>query len=309
MRVAITGATGFVGRHLVAEHLRRGDLVRILTRQRNTDAFHGVETCVGDLADAGLSIAFPGEVDVLYHCAAELRNPARMRAVNLDGTRGLAMAAAGRVGRWVQLSSVGVYGPLAEGDVTEDSPLQPTNEYEISKAAGDKVVLNVALSGGFELSILRPSNIFGRDMPNRSLFHLATVIRRGLFFYVGPPGASANYIHIDNVIDALLLCGTHPAAAGRTYNLSDWISMEDFVGTIAAILQVPAPRLRLPRWPVHALAAAAGLLPGSPLTLARIEAISGRSRYPTRRIEMELGYRHRTSIVNGLHAMLGKEAQ
>lgn len=302
--VAITGASGFIGRRLVAEHVRRGDRIRVLTRRADVDFPAGVETCIGDLAGETLPPGFPGEADVLYHCAAELSDPTRMRAVNVDGAQRLADAAAGRIGRWVQLSSVGVYGSRADGEITEDTPLRPTNDYEVTKAAGDNSVLDAAARGSFACTLLRPSIVFGPGMPNSALFQLAGAIRRGLFFYVGPQGAIVNYVFVDNVIDALLLCGSHPAAAGRIYNLSDWLPMESFVETIAATLGVPRPRLRLPLAPVRAIAAVAGLFPGSPLTVARVDALSRRSRYPVRRIESELGYHHRVSIADGLRVTL-----
>lgn len=302
--VAITGATGFIGRRLVGEHLRRGDRVRILTRQTGSRTCSGAETIIGDLTMDALPPSFPGTADVLYHCAAELHDVGRMSAVNAVGTQQLASAASGRIGRWVQLSSVGVYGPHSDGEITEDAMLQPANLYEISKARGDSAVLDAAARGGFVCTVLRPSIVFGPGMPNRSLFQLAAMVRRRLFFHIGPPGASANYIPADNVVDALLLCATHPAAAGRTYNLSDWTTMEDFVAIVANTQGVPPPRLRLPLAPMRALAAVAGLFPGSPLTVGRVAALSGRSRYPTRRIEAELGYRHRIDLATGLRTTL-----
>lgn len=182
--------------------------------------------------------------------------------------------------------------------------LQPANDYEMSKAAGDDAVQEVAAGGDFTLTILRPSIVFGRGMSNRSLFQLAAMIRRGLFFFLGPPGASANYVPVENVVDAMLLCAMHPAAVGRTYNLSDWMTMEDFVAAIALASGVPTPRLRLPRAPVRSLAAVTGLIPGSPLSVARVDALTSRCSYPSRRIEMDLGYRHRVGIADALRNLL-----
>lgn len=303
-RVFITGASGLIGRRLMMEHVRRGDHVSVLSRKLGVSYPAGVSVIRGDLAIRGETIVFPDTVDVLYHCAAELQTPERMHTVNGDGTRRLAEAASGCVGRWIQLSSVGVYGPCRDGEVTEEADLAPANDYEVSKAAGDEAVLSAAARGAFQCAILRPSIVFGPGMPNRSLFQLAAMVRRGLFCHIGPPGASANYVPVENVVDALLLCAEHPAAAGRTYNLSDWATMEDFVAAVAAAVDAPVPRLRLPLAPMRALAALTGLIPGSPLTVARVDALSGRSRYPIRRIQEELGYRHRVSLPEALHATL-----
>lgn len=301
-QVAITGATGMIGRRLVREHLARGDRVRILTRG-GRDMPPGVEVCVGDLSQS-LPDRFPGTADVLYHCAAELRDPVKMTGTNVQGTRLLAEVAKGKIGRWVQLSSVGVYGWREEGAITEDSELRPSNAYERSKAASDMQVREYADNGSFDLVILRPSTVFGSGMTNKSLYHLAEAVRRRIFFFVGPQGASANYVHVDNVVAALVLCANHPSARGRVYNLSDWLTIEDFIVGISRVLNAPAPRIRLPLQPVRILAAIAGAIPRSPLTAGRIDALTQRVRYPCDRIVRELGYTPRMSMENGLRELL-----
>jgi nucleoside-diphosphate-sugar epimerase len=74
-------------------------------------------------------------------------------------------------------------------------------------------------------------------MTNRSLYALVTMIQRDLFFLIGKPGASANYIHVDNVVEALMLYWSMPQAAGQVYNLSDHRTMETFIGVIAQSLE------------------------------------------------------------------------
>jgi nucleoside-diphosphate-sugar epimerase len=180
----------------------------------------------------------------------------------------------------------------------------PHNPYERSKAEADRRLIEQASAKGFHYAILRPSNVFGPGMPNRSMRQLAEAIRRGLFFLVGPHGASANYIFVENVIAALFLCATHPRAPGRVFNLSDWRTMEDFVAAIAAAMQVPTPHLRLPATMMRWLASGAQYLPGRPLTPGRIDALTGRVTYPADRIESELGYHHGLTMEEGLACTL-----
>lgn len=298
--VAITGGTGFIGRRLVDLHVRRGDAVRVLSRQALPADMHamGVTGYTGDLSGQ-IPAGFAQHVDVLYNCAAELGDASRCWSVNADGIGRLLHAAEG-VGRWVQLSSVGVYGPIPGRVVTEASPTLPDNAYERSKAEADRRVIEQARAGGFDYAILRPSNVFGSDMSNRSLRQLAEAIRRGLFCFVGPPGASANYVFVDNVVDALFLCATHPQASRRVFNLSDWRTMEVFVAAIATALGVATPRLRLPAAPLRMLASVAQHMPGSPLTPGRVDALSSRAVYSFDRIVAELGYRHGVSVEEGL---------
>lgn len=306
MIVAITGGTGMIGRRLIRRHLERGDEVRVLSRnpRRATADDARVSWHAGNLADGSEGLApFAAGADVLYHCAAELRHEQHMAATNVSGTRHLLTAATGRIGRWVQLSSVGVYGPAGDAVVSEDSPLRPVNTYERTKAEADRLVEAAGRDGRLACTWLRPANVYAPDMGNQSLYALIRMVHRGWFFFIGPPGASANYIHADDVAQALVLCATMPAAAGRSYNLSDPCSMEQVVAAIAAGLGRQAPTLRLPASPVRILAGIAGRIPGSPLTPTRVAALTQRGRYPTGRIEAELGYRHTISVEEGMAAM------
>jgi nucleoside-diphosphate-sugar epimerase len=308
MIVGITGSSGFIGSALLQRHLERGDQVRYLTRSAGTrtGAPSGAVAIIGDITrpDDAL-IRFADGLDVLYHAAAELRDPARLQPVNVGGTRALLNAAAGRIGRWVQLSSAGVYGSRRDGVVLEDTPLSPIGGYEETKAASDALVFEAAREGRLASAVvLRPSIVFGEGMPNQSIAQMARMIDYGLFFFIGEPGASANYIHRENVVDALVLCATASAADGRIYNISDWCSVEDFVSAIAAALGRRAPSLRLPERPVRAAVRTFGRLAALPLTESRVDALVNRCRYPIVRLEHELGYRIKVPIPDGLHRML-----
>ena len=297
--VAITGGTGFIGRHLLARHVALGDRVRYLTRKKPLDAIPGAEVCIGDLSASETLRGFVQGADVLYHCAAELRDASAMEKTNVTGTTNLLRAATGEIGRWVQLSSTGIYGAVRHGEVREDAEIRPGNAYERSKAAADALVL--AAAEKLSCVLLRPSNVYGADMPNQSLFQLIRMIDKGLFFFIGPRGATANYVHVENVVDALLACAhaTLPAN-GRAYIVSDHRPLEAFAGIIAEHLGKPTPRMRLPELPVRALAAACGWLPGVPLKTSRIDALTNRTVYCTDRIEAELGFSNLVSMEAGL---------
>ena len=302
MIVAITGGTGFIGRHLIARHCERGDQVRYLTRTQPSVEIPGAMAIVGNLTSPvdGLR-RFASGADVLYHCAAELRDETEMQSTNVSGTENLFAATGGQIGRWVQLSSTGVYGRKMSGDIDEHTTCNPANPYEISKAASDRILQDAALQQNLPHVVLRPSNVYGTDMPNQSLFQLIKMIDRGLFFFIGKPGAVANYVHVENVVDALLLCATARLPAnGRTYVVSDHRPLEDFVRTIAGALAKPPPRFRMPEPLIRAVSKIAGGIPGFPLTLSRVEALTGRAIYRTDRIHTELGYENRISMEAGI---------
>jgi nucleoside-diphosphate-sugar epimerase len=311
MIVGVTGGTGFIGEKLVERHLQQGDSVRVLSRKplraRVVGGGGELQGCLGDLTDEACDLSkFVSGLDLLYHCAGELIQPSRMHALHVEGTSRLVSAATGKVGNWVQLSSVGAYGPVASGVVTEESLAAPVGPYEITKTISDEIVTKGAEVGGFNCTILRPSNVYGPSMGNRSLFQMISMLDRGLFFFIGPPGALTNYIHVDNVVDALLLCGKSTGKGVRVYNLSDCCTLEYLIGCLSSSLERPAPRLRVPLQLARMMARALSKISWFPLTESRVSALTLRSKYSTERIEHELGYRHRVSIEDGMSELVGQ---
>lgn len=308
MVVGVTGGSGFIGSALVRRHVEAGDVVRCLTRRPGRPVPPGAQTIQADLcAPDERLVRFVDGLDVLYHCAGELTDAGRMQAVNVLAVEALIAAAAGRIGRWVQLGSAGVYGRYRTPTVTEETPLDPQDTYERTKADADALVLAAAARGRIaSAAVLRPSIVFGPGMRNRSLAELIRMIDLGLFFFIGEEGASANYVHVANVVDALALLAVRPEARGRVYNLSDWCTVEEFAGAIAGALGRPRPALRLPELPLrHAVRLLARVVP-LPLTESRIDALVGRGRYAIDRIRDELQYSIRISIAEGLTDLIGQ---
>lgn len=306
MIIAITGGTGFIGQRLIARHVARGDEVRYLTRHTPETVIAGAIPVIGDLTSSVDELRpFVQGVDVLYHCAAELHDTTKMHDTNVLGTQHLLTAACGEVKRWVHLSSTGVYGSKPTQDVNEESVIQPMNAYEISKATADDLLYTAMNAQQLQGVVLRPSNVYGVGMPNQSLFQLINMIKRGWFFFIGQHGAIVNYIHVDNVIDALVLCGTATLPVnGRTYIVSDYCTIEEFVAIIAAELKIPCPQKRLPESLVRLVAHLADYLPRFPLRSSRVDALTYKHRYKIERIEAELGYRHTISMSEGISELV-----
>ena len=306
MIICITGATGFIGQRLALRHLALGDSVRIFSRRSVAESGlpKSLEWYGGDLAGDDSLVSFVRGADVLYHCAGEIRDPSKMEALHITGTHRLAAVASGVIGRWVQLSSVGVYGPVHSGFITDRSKINPIGPYEITKERSDQIVVDAANKGGFSYSILRPSNVYGPRMTNQSLFNLIAMIHRGLFFFIGKPGASANYIYVDNVVEALINCGALDSAKGKIFNLSDYSTLEHLVEIISMALGCNFPKLRVPE-PVASIAAKSlGWIPGFPLTQSRVNSLVNRSIYPITSIQQDLDYQHVVSMEDGIRELV-----
>ena len=302
MIVAITGGTGFIGKHLIAKHVARGDQVRYLTRKIAPKNVRGASAYIGSLGSSIDELRqFVRGADVLYHCAAELRNEAEMHNTNVRGTANLLSAAIGEIGRWVQLSSTGIYRNNLHGEIQEDAEINPVNAYEKSKVASDNLVYAAVKHQNLPCAVLRPSNVYGTDMPNQSLLQLIRMIDKGRFFFIGQQGAIANYIHVENIVDAMLLCGTAALPVnGRAYIVSDCRTLEEFVGIIASALGKESPTKRLPESLVRTAVALAGLIPKFPLTSSRVDALTNRTIYRADRIKSELGYKNKISMEEGI---------
>lgn len=289
-QIAITGGTGLIGSTLARLHHGQGDRVRILSRHDGSNHF------VADLCDRDVSLdSFMNSADILYHCAGELHDESRMHELHVEATRRLLAAGKGRIGHWVQLSSVGAYGPYRSGVVDESTREAPHGTYEQTKAKADRLVA----SSGISYSVVRPSIVYGPSMPNLSLFQMIAMVSRGLFFYVGPTGTTANYVHVEGVAKALYLCGTSAAAMNQTFIVSDHQPFELVIETVAQSLGRPPPQLRLPEQIVRMAARWFGQIPGIPLSESRVDALTTRVKYDDRRIRACLGYQHPISMRDG----------
>lgn len=307
MRVAVTGATGFIGGHVLHRLRADGHEIHALSRHP-LPAGPGLRTFVGDLADSCQDwSAFLDGVEVLFHCAGLSTRNAEVRAVNVEGTLRLAATASRRIRRWVQLSSLGAYGRFQQGTILETTQETPADPYECSRADADRALREMAGRSAFDLVILRPGIVFGPGMPQGFLHQWMRALRRHQFAFIGPKGASAPFIHVEDVARALLSCGFHPAAPGRTFNLALEATVEELVAGLCQGLDCPQPRLRLPLPPMRCLAALGDHWAGFPLTSSRVAALSTRVSYPIVQIQETLGFIPTVSLFDGMAAFAASQ--
>ena len=293
MIIAITGGGGFIGSLLVDKHLKQGDQVRLLSRNTQLER-KNVQYFFGDLSNSSVDLSdFVDGVDILYHCAGEVNNKSLMQELHVNGTQRLVDVAQGKIGRWVQLSSVGVYGACRDGTITEDSKEQPFGIYEQTKTESDKIVKN----SGIPCAILRPSNVFGIDMPNQSLMGLLRTIQKGLFFYIGKKDKSlVNYVHIADVVEALMRCGSDDKALGEVFNLSQSETVEKMITSFASGIGSDKKILRLPEIVVRVLVSVFGKIPTFPLTSSRVDALTSRCVYDSIKVQKILGFKYSMTL-------------
>lgn len=234
MLVAVTGATGYVGRFVAAELLVRGSEVRALGRPgSDRGGFPGPVAWVeGDLRRPGALAALTAGADAVVHAAFEHR-PGRYRggegddlggflAANLEGSLVLMrLAREAGVGRFVFLSSRAVYGRrLRDRPLDEDHPTLPDTHYGAYKAAVEASVSAWGLGQGWQACALRPTGVYGLTHPvGRSKWHdLVAAVLDGRPW---PEARGGTEVHGADVARAVWLLLTTPDVAGRAYNCSD----------------------------------------------------------------------------------------
>ncbi len=258
----VTGASGFIGRHLVAQLARR-ERVRALVLPDEQVELSGVEIARGDVTRPdSLDAALRG-VRTVYHLAAVVGDwgPEELfQRINVDGTRHL-MTAAARAGveRVVVVSSLVVYGSQLLTEVCdEERPREHgCGPYSRSKAAQEQVALDHDRFGRVPVTVVRPGNVVGPgsknwvDMP-------AALLRAGRGLLVDGGDGDAAFTWVDNLVDLILLAGRASAAAGRVYNANDGcrVTWRRYFSDLAHLAGARPPRVSVPARTALAAAAA-----------------------------------------------------
>jgi nucleoside-diphosphate-sugar epimerase len=224
MKVALTGATGYTGGHLLQALRARGDEVTALVRPGAASEplrASGAKIVPGDLSDLPALRALVEGADAVMHVAAVYRTAGHpssyYREVNVEGARRVAEAAAAAgVKRLVHTSTVGVHGDvLAHPPADEDSPMAPGDIYQATKAEGERAARELHGRNGLEVTVVRPGAIYGPG--ETRLLKLFRAIARRRYAVVGSGRALYHLVYIDDLVQGFLLALDRPEAAGEAF--------------------------------------------------------------------------------------------
>jgi dihydroflavonol-4-reductase len=252
--VAVTGATGFIGRNLSAHLLSRGDTVRAVVRaDSGRRPLEGVEMVRAPLAVEALQAAFAG-ADVVIHLAGVVSTVRddRFMTVNAEGTRAAAEAARAVGARFIYISSLAAAGPApASAPRHEDDPPAPLNAYGRSKLAGESAVRGVA---GLSWTTLRPGVVYGPG--DRAVLPLFRLASRGIVPLVGRRDAGYTFVYVGDLVRAIA-AAMDADAAPRPVALTCFVghprpvTVDRLVDAICAAVGRHAIKLPLPRAVVY----------------------------------------------------------
>jgi len=226
MKVLVSGAGGFLGRHVVDRLLKRGHSVRAIVRPASeTPEWNGaVERFRADLRASDRLLAAFEDVDAVLHLAAAVsgNEDVQFTSTVIATEKFLDTMAKSSVKRLVHVSSLVVYDwSRAKGVMAEDTPLlkdiYDMGAYTIAKVWQERLVLRRAKANAWDLTILRPGFIWGRDHAQ-----IAGMGRRlGKAYVMFGPFTRLPLSHVVNCADCLVAAIESPNAAGETFNVVD----------------------------------------------------------------------------------------
>ncbi len=320
MRVLVTGAGGFIGRHLVPA-LGAGDALVHALLHPGEDASSviapGVKVLRADVRDAraaDAAVRAAGSLDVVYHLAGLVPTPGLARAdyvaTNVEGTRHVLRAAAAAGARHVvHASSVAVHGVPPRSHVDEDAPIAPLNAYQGTKAEGERECARFAAETGIGVTVARLTTVYGPgDVRGGRLYRDVVA---GRVRMVGAGHARSQITYVDDMVDALRRCGNRPPPpAVETFILgtAEVVTVRGLIDEIARAAGVTPRIRRLPAAPFALIlrarrASSRGRLP-PPGLADRLDFFLAERTFDVSRAQRDLGFSARVSVREGVRRTL-----
>jgi len=322
----VTGASGFVGQAIVRRLLGDGETVRALTlpgdrrlpELRALGIADRLQVIEADVTSAGAVDPYLAGVTRVFHTAALVHgwHPwARYRAVNVGGTQHVARAAGAHgVARFVHVSTSDVFGiPRTDELIDESAPYRPWSEpYPDTKIEAERWLWQFHRDSGLPLSVIYPCWVYG---PGDQAFFpsLADAIDDGVMFF-WHRRTRLFWAYIDNLADAIVLAGTHPAAVGNGYLVHDGDggpTLQEVCARIAGVIGKRPPTLHLPYAVAFGAAAIAQMiwrvlrLRGAPLLLTNdVKSFGTQWRISNAKLRRDLGWTPRVPIADGMDTAL-----
>ena len=299
-RVMVTGAAGFIGGHIVAGLKRLG--VEVVGVDLLGD---GQRIVSGDVAVPGAWQQAAAGCDVVIHTAALVSFRAGLHEfhrVNVVGTHNALQAAiAAGAERFVQLSSVTVFGNDFPDGVQETAPVRPLGvPYVDTKIAGEQLVLQAHAEGRANVTVVRPGDVYGPGSRPWVILPLREIRRGRMVLPLGGRGIHSP-VHVGDLVDGIIAAADAPQAAGQVLTLSGprGVTNRDYFGALAAlegrrVRSAPAPLL------FAAAQLAARLDPQGELTPATIAYLMRKGTYSSERARKLIGYVPKVDLDEGI---------
>lgn len=257
--ILITGANGFVGQDLCVEAISHCMKVRAAVRQLADLPVNIQSVVIGDMSDITDWSSALTNCEVVIHLAARVHvmhdvsaDPfAEFRKVNVEGTLNLArQAAKSGVKRFIFVSSVKVNGEftMPNKPFTETDAPHPQDAYGISKFEAEQGLFKIARDTGMEVVIIRPPLVYGPGV-KANFASMMNAVKRGIPLPLGAIHNQRSLIYVKNLVDFIIKCIDHPAAANQIFLISDGadVSTTALLKACANALGVKSKLIPLPQ--------------------------------------------------------------
>jgi len=312
-KILVTGAKGYLGTHLVSRLKESGYDVRQFARPHPDtpqSELDDPDTVWGDVRDIEAVERAVNGVDKVIHTISNFRHGGSDKdeayAINVEGTENVLNACLKyKVKRLVHCSTIGVHGDVKEVPARETTAFNPCDLYQETKLTAEQKVWEFSKNTGLAVAVVRPISMFGPG--DRRMLKLFKMIKLGRFMKIGPCDAFFQPAYVDDVVDGFMLCLENEAAIGEAFFIggNEYVKLEELLNMIASELNVSAPKIRLPLWPVLKLAGACeaicaplGISP--PLHRRRVSFFVNNRAFSTAKAEKILGYKAKTSLRSAL---------
>ncbi len=314
-KVLITGATGFIGKHLVKANLRKKNKVRVLVREGNPAIpdlkKKGVEVFIGDIMDYNSVFKAAKGIEIFFHLAGTVTDWATKSAyeVNIKGTENACRAATDvKVKRFVMISTNDVFGRI-EGPVIDESfPLTKYNEpYPDTKLEATKICHNYYEFENLPVTMVYPCWVYGEGDTSFIPPFADAVYTKDLIFWRKDVTVWPTYI--DNLIDIMMLISEDKRAVGHGYLVHDGESttLQELCRVIAKTLNVPPINTHIPYFAAYAAGFVmeiiwriTGKTTRPLLTTYAVKNLGSRLKFSIAKAERELGWKPKISYKEGL---------
>lgn len=324
--ILVTGATGFIGRRLIGT-LRQQAGITICALVRDSSQVSRIWPAgdivgrKGDLSRPETLSGVCDSVDTVFHLAGfahtadmeEGKADELHARITVAGTQAL-LATAVRAGvkRFIFASSVKAMGEATDGCQDESAATAPESAYGRAKLAAERMVFGVGREQGMHVCSLRLPMVYGHDNKG-NLPRMISAIDQHRFPPLPETGNKRSMVHVDDVVQALLLAAERPVAAGQTYIVADGqsYSTRRVYTLICAALGRRVPGCAVPAWALK-LGARVGDLIGAVrgrsflFNSDTLDKLIGSAWYSSARIERDLGYRPTRTLENALPEMIAE---
>ncbi len=315
-KVLVTGAGGFTGSNLCNKLASENAQVTAFLRSNGSkrELHPSIEVVTGDLTKPQDCIRAMQGIDTVFNVAAVFRNvkgsEQQLRDIHVHATENL-IRAAKKEGcrRFVHTSTMGVHGHVKDGPGNEETEFSPGDAYQETKVEGELLAFKLAKELDLELTVIRPCGIYG---PGDTRFlKLVKPIKKRQFFMIGSGNTHYHFVYIDDLVNGYMLAGEKPGAVGEAFLIGgkDAPTLNELARKIAEIQNAPAPKFKIPVWPIYYAGWACEIIFG----LFKIEPILHRRRvafftknrdFTIAKAQNLLGYEPKVGLEQGLTSLI-----